>query len=263
MLPATSSWDGNSFLRARTVSRTRWEWPWALSTTMTSHLAATRALARSRKSAPTPTAAPTQAVLGGRGVLDLLEDVLVGDQALEVVVLVDDEELLDLVVVEDLLRVLERRPDRDGDELLGHDLLDGQVQAALEADVAVGQDADELVGLVRDGQTGDVVLPHDLEGPGDLVLGPEGDGLDDHAALVALDLVDLLGLDLDREVAVDDADAALLGHGDGHARRGHGVHGRADEGDVEGDVAAQPGGDRGLLGDDVRLGRDDEDVVEG
>ncbi len=204
-----------------------------------------------------------QAVLGRVGVLDALQDVLVGDEALEVVVLVDDEELLDLVLVEDLLGVLERRPDGDGDELAGHDLLDRQVQAALEADVAVGQDADELVRLVRDGQARDAVLLHDLEGPGDLVLGPERDGLDDHAALVALDLVDLLGLALDRQVAVDDADAALLGQGDGHARHGHGVHGRADDGDVERDVAAEPGRDRGLLGDDVRLGREDEDVVEG
>jgi len=43
----------------------------------------------------------------------------------------------------------------------------------------------------------------------------------------------------------------------------HGVHGRADEGDVEGDVAAQPRGDRGLPRHDVRLGREDEDIVEG
>ena len=59
MLPAMSSCSANSFLSVRTVSRTLCEWPWALSTTRTSHLAATRALARSRKSEPTPMAAPT------------------------------------------------------------------------------------------------------------------------------------------------------------------------------------------------------------
>ena len=36
-----------------------------------------------------------------------------------------------------------------------------------------------------------------------------------------------LGLLLDGEVAVDDADSALLGHGDGQARLGYGVHGGA------------------------------------
>ena len=177
--------------------------------------------------------------------------------------LVDDEQLLDLMVVEDLLRVLERGPDRDGDELAGHDLFDSQAQALLEADVPVGQDADQLVGFVGDGQARDVVFLHDLEGLGDLVLRAEGDGLDDHAALVAFDLVDLLGLLRDLQVAVDDPDAALLGQGDGHPGHGHGVHGRADEGDVERDVPAQARRDRGVLGDDVGLGREDEDVVEG
>jgi hypothetical protein len=205
---------------------------------------------------------PAHTVLGRVGVLDPLEDVLVGDQPLEVVAVVDDEELFDLVIVEDFLRFVERGPDGDGDKLAGHDLLDRQVEAALEADVPVGQDADELVRLVRDGQARDAVFLHDLEGPGDLVLGPEGDGLDDHAALVALDLIHFLGLAFDREVAVDDADAALLGQGDGHPGHGHRVHGRADDGDVEGDVAAQPRRDRGRGGDDVRLGREDEDVVE-
>ena len=54
--------------------------------------------------------------------------------------------------------------------------------------------------------------------------GADGDGVDDHAALGALDFVDFAGLLLDGEVAMDDAEAALLGHGDGHARLGDGVH---------------------------------------
>jgi hypothetical protein len=66
-------------------------------------------------------------------------------------------------------------------------------------------------------------------------VGLDGDGVDDHAGLGALDLVDLAGLLLDGEVAVDDAEAALLGHGDGQARLGDGVHGGGHERGGEGD----------------------------
>ena len=51
-------------------------------------------------------------------------------------------------------------------------------------------------------------------------------GIDDHPRFRALHLVDFLGLRVDRHVLVDDAEAALLGHGDGEPRLGDGVHGR-------------------------------------
>ena len=45
-----------------------------------------------------------------------------------------------------------------------------------------------------DRQPGDVVALHDLQGVGDLLLGADGDRIDDHAALALLDLLDLRGL---------------------------------------------------------------------
>ena len=51
-------------------------------------------------------------VLGRERELDPLLDVLDRDQALEVTVRVDDRELLDLVAVQDLVRLVERRADR-------------------------------------------------------------------------------------------------------------------------------------------------------
>ena len=85
-------------------------------------------------------------VLAGVGVLELLLDVLDGDEAFELVVVVDDEELFDAVLVEDLFGLLERGADGDGDEVvLGHHVVDGDVGAGDEAEVAVGEDADELL----------------------------------------------------------------------------------------------------------------------
>ena len=44
-----------------------------------------------------------------------------------------------------------------------------------------------------------------------------------------------------RQVLVDDADAAVLGQGDGHAALGDRVHGRREQGDVQGDVLGEAG----------------------
>ncbi len=49
-------------------------------------------------------------------------------------------------------------------------------------------------------------------------------GLEDHPGLGPLDEVDLVGLVLDREVAVEHAEAALAGHRDRHPGLGDGVH---------------------------------------
>ena len=62
-------------------------------------------------------AQPAERVLRRVRVLDRLLDVLDGDQALQPEVAVDDEQLLDLVLVEDLARRVERRADRDGDQV--------------------------------------------------------------------------------------------------------------------------------------------------
>ena len=62
-------------------------------------------------------AQPPLLVLGRLRVLDLLLDVLDGDQPAQAPVSVDDRQLLDLVAVEDRLRLRQRRPDRRGDEI--------------------------------------------------------------------------------------------------------------------------------------------------
>jgi hypothetical protein len=61
-------------------------------------------------------AQPAAVVLRRVRVLELLLDVLDGDQAAQPPVRVDDRQLLDLVAVEDRLRLRERRADGRGDE---------------------------------------------------------------------------------------------------------------------------------------------------
>ena len=154
MLPAMSSWSGNSFLIIRTVSRTRLGVAVGVVDDEDVALGRDQGLGPLERvladadRRPDPQAA--ERVLGRARVLGPLEDVLVGDEPLEVVVLVHHHDLLDLVLVEELLGLLERSADGDGDELPGHDLVDRGAQPGLEPDVPVGQDADQLVVLVGD-----------------------------------------------------------------------------------------------------------------
>ena len=64
-------------------------------------------------------------------------------------------------------------------------------------------------------------------------VGADGDRVGDDAGLGPLDEVDLVGLVLDREVAVQHAEAALAGHRDRHPGLGDGVHRGADQRHLE------------------------------
>ena len=170
-------------------------------------------------------AQPALIVLAGVGILQLLLDVLDRDQALQIVLIVDHQQLFHAVLVQNQLGFFKRGAHGNGDQvLLGHHVADGNIGAGFKAQVAVGENADQPL-AARNRHAGDLVAAHHFESVGDHLVGPDGDRVNDHAALRALHLVDFAGLVGDGEIAVHNADAALLRHGDGHARLGHRVHG--------------------------------------
>ena len=79
----------------------------------------------------------------------------------------------------------------------------------------------------------------------------------------ALDEPHLLGLRAGLEVAVDDAEPAVLGHGDRHLRFGDRVHRRGDDRDVESDRAGEPRPDRDIGGQHLGVAGPQQHVVEG
>ena len=91
----------------------------------------------------------------------------------------------------------------------------------------------------------------------------DGDRIDHDARFELLDLAHLVGLLLGREILVDDADAAGLRHGDRHGCFGHRIHRRRHQWNAELDRAREPGTRVGLVGQDGRGGRLQEDVIEG
>jgi hypothetical protein len=75
--------------------------------------------------------------------------------------------------------------------------------------------------------------------------------------------VDLAGLLLGGEVAVQHARAADPRHGDRHAGLGDGVHRAGEERDRQADATGQPAAGVHLGRDDVRRTGDEQDVVVG
>jgi hypothetical protein len=68
---------------------------------------------------------------------------------------------------------------------------------------------------------------------------------------------------LDREILVDDAEAALLRHRNREPRLGDGVHRCADERHVQPDVSGESSADVDLVGEHRRMLRHQQHVVEG
>ena len=79
-------------------------------------------------------------------------------------------------------------------------------------------------------------------------LGADRQRVNHHPGLELLDLADLRRLLRDGQVLVDDAEPAVLRHGDRHRRLGHRVHGGGEQGDAELDLARQPRAHIGLAG---------------
>jgi hypothetical protein len=209
-------------------------------------------------------AQPALLVLAGMGIGLRLFHVLHGDQADAAVGVVDDQQLLDAVLVQQALRLLLADAFLDGDQpFLGHQGGDRLLRVLGEAHVAVGQHADQLLGLALDHRNaGDLVAVHQGQGVGQGLVGMDGDRIDHHARFELLDPADLVGLLFDGEVLVDHAHAAGLGQGNGETPLGHRVHGRGQQRDAQLDGAGQPGARVGLVWEDCRLRRLEKDVVE-
>ena len=179
-------------------------------------------------------------VLAGIGIFDLLLNILYGNEPTKIIGFINNQKFFHAVPVQDLLGFFQGGADGDGNQVvLGHHLFHRQVEAVLEAQVAVGQDAHQLA-VLGDGHAGNLVLFHDFQRVGNAVFGADGDRIDNHAAFRALHLVHFQRLMGNRHAAMHDANAPLLRQGNRQARFRDRVHGRADNGNVQGNMARHP-----------------------
>jgi len=198
-------------------------------------------------------------------------DVGAGDEPAEAVAVVHDEDLVDADVGgEEFVGLADGV---GGHAFLGHgaelgtgrhDLANAFRAVALADDVA-GEEADEDALVVHHGEGAELepaLLDH-AEDVGDGEVGRDGDGVLDEAVDVVLDAGDLLDLVGGGEVAMDEAEAAVERHGDGHARLGDGVHVGRDDGDLEPEGGGEGGGEVGVLREDLAVEGGEGDVVVG
>ena len=107
-------------------------------------------------------------VLAGIGEFLRLLDILDGDEPDAAIGLVHHQQLLDPVLMQQALGLVAADVVRHRDQpVLGHQLADGLALVAGEADVAVGEDADQLAAAaLHHGEARDLILLHQAEGIG-------------------------------------------------------------------------------------------------
>ena len=123
-------------------------------------------------------------------------------------------------------------------------------------------DADHLVAFGGHRQAGDAARARQGDDLADRRVRPHGDRVLDDAALVLLDPADLPRLVGGRHALVDDADAAFLSDRDREAGLGDRVHRGRHEWQVEPDAAGEARRQVDLARQHVRVGGDEQDVVE-
>ena len=206
---------------------------------------------------------PALRVLGGMRILVGLHEVLQGDQAPQASLLVNQWQLLDLVPGEQRERIVALGAHGGSDQRhRGHHRADQLVRIGLETHVTVGDDAEQHHVVVDDRHPADPVVGAQLLNLAQGGVGADGDRLINHAGLGALHLIDHVRLLADGQVPVQDAQATLAGHRDGHPLLGDGVHCRGQERHVQRDppAEARPCGD--LTRNDIGFARLQQHVVE-
>ena len=137
-----------------------------------------------------------------------------------------------------------------------------------KAHIAIGKNADQLAGpaiagAFDDRNPGNVMLLHQCQRIGEGGFRMDRDRVHDHAGFEFLHLPHLRGLRFRIEVAMEDADAAGLRHGDCHMRFRHRIHCRGDNRNIELNVGCDARSDIDVRRHDVGKPRLQQHVIEG
>ena len=171
-----------------------------------------------------------------------LSDILVGDQSYQMVVLIHNRQFLDLILLQDLCGRIQIRLQMGSDKiLLGHHLINLLVQATLETQVTVGDDSHQIVILVDNRDTTDVIFCHHvkciLHGPSTT----DRHRVVYHTILSTLNDGHLAGLSLNGHVLVNHADTTLTSNGNSHSTLCNSIHCCCHKGNIQVDITGEPG----------------------
>ena len=154
------------------------------------------------------------------------------------------------MLVQEFFGFFEGNADRRRNQtLMGHHLPYPQGRVGDKPQISVGDNAHQLFAFEHR-HPGNAVGAHDFLHILDGAVHFNGNRVNDHARFRFFDLDHFKDLVLFTHVFVNDADAALPGHGDGGAMFGNGVHGGADQRKIKGHRSSQ-------LGSEVHFRRKD------
>jgi hypothetical protein len=109
----------------------------------------------------------------------------------------------------------------------------------LKTKITICNDAYQLSVLVNNRYSANTVLAHDLLSIPDRGVHMKDYRIEDHPALGALHLTNLLGLQLDLHVLVNESQSSLQGHTYSQVCLGDGIHGSGYNWNIELDIRGQ------------------------
>jgi hypothetical protein len=208
-------------------------------------------------------AQPAVTVLRRQRVFGGFENVFHRHQPAQDEVIADHHHALQTMLVHQRLGVFDTGAFRHGDQSFarGHDVGHRLIHSRFETQIAVGDDADNSA-VVHHRQTGDAILPRQIDGGAHRHRRRNGDRILQHAGFETLDLGDFGRLRLRAQVFVHDADTAFLCHHNGQTGLGHRIHRRRNQRHVDVNLARQPGGEADIARQNRGMRGDQEDIVE-
>ena len=166
-------------------------------------------------------------ILGCVGISNRFLDILNGDQANAVKIIVDDQQFFDAALMQEAPGLFLRYAGLYGCEIIArHQFRNRLHRVFSKTDVAVGKDADELSARFNHRDARNPVFQHQRLRIGKRRIWRDRDRVDDHARFIPLHLTHSCRLFLNRQIAMQHADPAQLGHHDRHARFCNGIHRR-------------------------------------
>ena len=142
---------------------------------------------------------PSLGVLASGRMQGRLFHILDGHEADAAEIIVDDNQLFEPMLMQEAARLVLAHAFPHGDEIFGHQFADRLQRIVGEADIAIGQYAAKprrfaARSALNHGNARNPMPAHQRESIGQRFIGKNRDRIDDHAAFVALDLANLLGL---------------------------------------------------------------------
>jgi len=205
-----------------------------------------------------------QIVLRGERVPDSLLNVLDRYQALEPVVVIDHQQLLDAVSLKDCFGFVEGSAHGHGDQVVfRHRLADRQIEPRLEPQIAIGENPHQMSVFLDDRDTRDPITFHHFDGFRDWMIGGHRNRIDYHSGLAAFYFVDFVALVIDGKILMNHSNAALLRDSDRQMRFSHSIHRRGRDRNIERDVARKASSCVGFCRKDAAASGNKRNVVKG